>query len=71
MINDPSYDIIGVAESRLGDMVDDHIMSVNGYSILRQDRSAGRGGVILYVRNTLRAKILAKFNTEMAGKPCK
>ena len=73
LIEDPSYDIMGVAESRLGNEVDDHFVSVNGYSILRQDRNTEGGGVILYMRNTLRAKILASTNkdtnAEMTGKP--
>ena len=49
---------MGVAESRLGDMADDYNMRVNGCSIQRQIRNTGGGGVILYVRNTLRVEIL-------------
>ena len=70
LLEDPSYDIMGVAESRLSNKVVDHLVSVNGYSILRQDRNTEGGGV-LYLRNTLRAKILASSNTEMTGKPLK
>ena len=40
--------------------MDDNIINVNDYSILRHDRNAEGGGAILYVRNTLRAAILAK-----------
>lgn len=69
LIDDPTYDIVGVAESRLSHAVDDHIVNVNGYSKLRQDRNSEGGGVILYVRNTLRATVLAKSNTEVKGKP--
>ena len=69
LLDDPSYDIMGVAESRLSNKVDDHLVSVNGYSILRQDRNTEGGGVILYLRNNLRAKILASSDTEMTGKP--
>ena len=69
LVDDPSYDIVGVAESRLSNAVDDHIVNVNGYSIIRQDRNTEGGGVILYVRNTLRATVLAKSNTKVKGKP--
>ena len=69
LIDDPSYDIVGVAETRLSYAVDDHIINVNGYSVLRQDRNTEGGGVILYVRNTLRATVLARSNTEVIGKP--
>ena len=69
LTDDPNYDIVGVAESRLSNAVDDHIVNVNGYSILRQDRNTEGGGVILYVRNTLRATVLARSNTEVKGKP--
>ena len=46
-IDDPTYDIMGVAESRLGQIVDDHIVHVNGYSIIRQDRNTEGGGIAL------------------------
>ena len=39
LTNDPSFDVMGVAESRLGNVFDDHIVSIDGYSTLRQDRN--------------------------------
>ena len=69
LLNDPSFDVMGVAESRLGDAVDDHLVSINGYSIIRQDRNTQGGGVILYIHNTLRAQILAHSDTKVPGKP--
>ena len=71
LIDDPTYDIMGVAESRLGQIVDDHIVHVDGYSIMRQDRNTEGGGVILYVRNSLRVSILANSDTTTLGKPMK
>ena len=44
----------GVAEYRFGDLVDDHLVKVNGYSTLRQDRNAAGGGVLLYLRNDVK-----------------
>ena len=66
-----TYDIMGVAESRLDDAVDDHIVNIDGYTILRQDRNTEGGGVIVYIRNTLRAQILAQSKTAGPGKPLK
>ena len=71
LLEDLTYDIVGVAETRFGNVIDDHIANINGYSIIRQDRNTEGGGVILYIRNNLRAKILAKSNTETLGKPMK
>ena len=56
--------IMGVAESRLS-----HIVDVQGYSTLRQDQNIEGGGIILYVRNNLRAQLLAHSDTEGLGKP--
>ena len=69
LTNDPSFDVMGVAESRLGNVVDDHIVSCDGYSIIRQDRNTQGGGLILYIRNSFRAKVLAHSETEVLGKP--
>ena len=63
--------LFGIAESRLGDVVDDHIVNVKGYSILRQDRNIDGGSVLLYVRNDLKAKILMRYKTTQKGKPLK
>ena len=55
----------------IGLVIDDHIVHVNGYSITRQDRNTEGGGIILYVRNSLRVSILANSNTTTLGKPLK
>ena len=54
---------MGVAESRFGDAVDDNIVAIRGYSSIRQDRNTQGGGVVLYIKNNLRAKVLARSNT--------
>ena len=60
---DTSCNLFGVAESRLGDLVDDHLVKIMGYSIIRQDRNTAVGDVLMYVRNDLKAKILIKAKT--------
>ena len=53
----------------LGPTVNDNLFNIPGYSIIRQDRNTGGGGIVLYVRDTLKVKILAKSDTAKAGKP--
>ena len=67
--DDKSYHVLGVSESRFGDVVDDGIISVRGYSSIRQDRNTQGGGVILFIKNTLRATVLARSDTTKTGKP--
>ena len=50
-------------------MVEDHILKVKGYSVLRQDRNTEGGGVLLYVRNDLKAKIIMTSKTTQKGMP--
>ena len=61
--DDPSYHLFGIAESKLGPVVEDYLVQIDGYTLVRQDRKVGGGGVALYVRNTLKVKILEKSNT--------
>ena len=57
------YHLFGIAESKLGPVVEDYLVQIDGYTLVRQDRKVGGGGVALYVRNTLKVKILEKSNT--------
>ena len=69
LLSDPSYDLFGVVELRLGPEFDNHLINVHGYSALRQDRNLGGGGVILYVKDNLKAKIVHLSNTTQRAKP--
>ena len=60
---DTSCNSFGVAESRLGDLVDDHLVKIMGHSIIRQGRNTAGGDVLMYVRNDLKTKILIKAKT--------
>ena len=71
LIDDNSYDIFGVAETRLGSEVNDNIIQVAGYNVVRQDRNVRGGGILLYIKEHLKAKILYKSDTERLGKPLK
>ena len=67
LLGNPSYHIFGVAESRLGPKVDDNIIDIEGYMCIRQDRNTEGGGIVLYMRNTLKAKVLAFSDTTVPG----
>ena len=69
LTRDPSYHILGVAETRLGPTVDDNLFNIPVYSIIRQVRNTGGGEVTLYVRDRLKVKILAKSETTRPGVP--
>ena len=47
--DNPSYHIFAIAESWLGPVVGDSLVSLDGFSILRQDRNINGGGLALYV----------------------
>ena len=61
--DDSSYLIFRIVESKLGPVVEDYLVQIDGYTFVRQDRNVGGDGVALYVRNTLKVKILKKSNT--------
>ena len=62
---------MGVVETRLGNVVDDHTININGYSTLRQNRTTEGGDVVLCTWSNPRAKILAQSDTESLSKPLK
>ena len=49
--------------------MDDSLVQIKGYTILRQDRNIQGGGVLLYVRKDLSLTKLVSSNTECEGKP--
>ena len=63
LLSHPSYHLFGIAESRLGPSIGDDLVEIEGYSIIRQDRNTHGGGVLLYVSNLWKAKILCTSAT--------
>lgn len=45
--------------------MDDLVIQVDGYSLLRKYRNVEGSGVALYVRNTFKAKFLRKSNRSL------
>ena len=59
--------MFGVAETRFGPEVAN--IQIPGYSALRQDRNTHGGGVVLYIKENFKAKVLCSSQTEQVGKP--
>lgn len=47
LAENPSYDLFGIVECWLGPVIDDNLIQIDGYSLLRQDRNVEGGGVAL------------------------
>ena len=69
LAENPSYHLFGIAESWLGPVVDDGLIRIEGYSVIRQDRNINGGGVSLFVRGDFNITILPSSNTLGLGKP--
>ena len=47
------FDILAINESKLDDLIPDSEIYIFGYNIIRKDRNRNRGGVALYIRDTI------------------
>ena len=50
-------DLIGFNETRLDLNISDNMIDLNGYDIVRKDRSRNGGGVCIYLRNSINYKL--------------
>ena len=54
-----NFDIVAVTETWLKPVVGDHVIAIPDYNLIRNDRlHKGAGGVAVYVRNGITAKLL-------------
>jgi len=51
------YDLIGIAETWATDSVNDAELSMEGYNMFRKDRGTRGEGLILYIKNNIRARV--------------
>lgn len=62
--------IISISESWLHELIPDELIRIEGYFIIRNDRITARGGgVICYIKNSLKAKILAVSSGQILNDP--
>ena len=52
-----NYELIGITETCVTESVNDAELSIDGYSMFRKDRGTRGGGLILYIKNTIRARV--------------
>ena len=53
VINELSFDIITINETRLDESFNDRDVRISGYDIIRRDRNRHGGGVAIYIRNNI------------------
>lgn len=60
-ISDSKLDIVCLTESWLSDSVDDELIAIDGYKLIRNDRQYSRGGgICVYYRNGITCALLSK-----------
>ena len=52
-----TLDILALSETRLDNTFADSAVSIDGYTLVRRDRSRGGGGVAMYIRRVIDFKI--------------
>ena len=53
LLRNSPFDIIGLTETHCDNTVSDNELHIDGYDLLRKDRSRHGGGVMIYLKNTL------------------
>ena len=69
MANHQPFHLIAISETKLGPIMDDSIVALKGYNLLRQDRRTNGGGVALYVHKSLMVSRICSSSGNWAGKP--
>ena len=52
-----NYELIGITETCATESVNDAELCIEGYNMFRKDRGSRGGGLILYIKNTMRASL--------------
>ena len=65
LTDNPTYDLLGIAETWLDSAVSDYVLLGIVRRRIRQDRNVNGGGVALFVREPLRCEVLATSGTEL------
>lgn len=59
ILDQASFDILGISETHLREDIPDEWITINGYSFVRRDRDSGPGGgVLIYFRANLTAYLV-------------
>ncbi len=55
------FDILCINETRLDNTINDNIIKIPDYDIIRRDRDRNGGGVAIYIRSTINYKKHVEF----------
>ena len=59
VVHNANFDLVCITESWLKDHIDNNSVAISGYNVSRRDRTeAEHGGICLYVKESIRFKIL-------------
>ena len=63
ILDQASFDILGISETHLREDIPDEWININGYSFVRRDRdSVPGGGVLIYFKANLTAYLVTRWN---------
>ena len=63
ILDQASFDILGISETHLREDIPDEWININGYSFVRRDRDSGPGGgVLIYFKANLTAYLVTRWN---------
>lgn len=63
------FRLFAMAESYLDASVDNGLIGIDDFSLIRQDRNFNDGGLVLYVHNSLKATVITRSRAEKHDKP--
>jgi exonuclease III len=61
-ISSNNFDVIALGETWLNNFVEDQVIAIPGYNLLRKDRTSRGGGVCMYIKNKFNYKICYSNN---------
>ena len=63
ILQECKFDVMGVCETFIDDNIADHEITIEGYSVVKKNRTRHGGGVLLYIKDSVRYTVI----TELAG----
>ena len=58
MVSEKGIHIMGINETKISPSLQDNIISIDGYPILRKDRNESGGGVAVYIHSSFNYEVI-------------
>ena len=55
------FDVMGVCETFIDDNIADHEITIEGYNVVKKNRTRHGGGVLLYIKDSVRYTVITKL----------